>query len=91
MTDKGMSVIMVASSLGIREGLMRKWKERGEAKGDEAFPGHGNQINRDSAVARLMEENRRMRMEGDILKKRRCWGLQNDTRTDQSQSLQQIA
>ena len=69
VADKGMSVIKAASSLGIREGLLRKWKAQWEAEGEEAFPGNGSQSSRDSEVARLMAENRQLRMERDILKK----------------------
>ena len=69
VTDKGMSVIKAASSLGIRDGILRKWKAKWEAEGEEAFPGNGNQNSRDSEVARLMAENRQLRMERDILKK----------------------
>ena len=65
VTDKGMSVIKAASSLGIREGILRKWK----AEGEEAFPGNGKQNSLDSEVARLIAENRQLRMERDILKK----------------------
>ena len=57
VTDKGMSVIKAASSLGIREGILRKWKAKWEAEGEEAFPGNGKQNSRDSEVARLMAEN----------------------------------
>jgi len=80
VTEKGMSVIKAASSLGIREGLLRKWKAKWEAEGEEAFPGNGKQNSRDSEVARLMAENRQLRMERDILKKRRHF-LQS-TRTE---------
>jgi transposase len=58
-----------AFSLGIRECLLRKLKAKWEAKGEEAFPGHGNQNSRDKEVVRLMAENRQLRTEGDILKK----------------------
>lgn len=43
VTDKGLSVVKAASSLGIREGLLRRWKAQWDAEGEEAFPGHGNQ------------------------------------------------
>jgi transposase len=36
---------------------------------DAAFPGKGKVSSRDEQVRRLQEENRRLRMERDILKK----------------------
>jgi len=37
--------------------------------GDDAFPGNGKLSVRDAEMAKLIAENRRLRMERDILKK----------------------
>ena len=45
-----------------------KYAQSNEA---EAFPGHGRQSAEQEEIARLRKENRELRMERDILKKRR--------------------
>ncbi len=39
--EQGYSIAEAARSLGIRETLLRSWKQALEARGDQAFPGHG--------------------------------------------------
>lgn len=69
VTDKGMSFREAAAQLGVRESVLRAWKRKWDQDGDEAFPGHGKLSGRDAEMKRLIEENRRLRMERDILKK----------------------
>ncbi len=69
VTNKGMSYREAAQKLGIRESLMRNWKAKWSKLGDDAFPGNGKLSPRDAELAKLVEENRRLRMERDILKK----------------------
>ncbi len=69
VTVQGYSVAEAARSLGIREGLLRLWKHRLAAAGDQAFPGHGRLPPLEEEVRRLRAENKRLQAERDILKK----------------------
>jgi transposase len=68
VTVQGYSVAEAARSLGIGETLLRTWKHRLEAAGDQAFPGHGHLPPLEEEVRRLRAENKRLQMERDILK-----------------------
>ena len=63
--DQQLSVAEAARNLGIHPNLLRSWKRRMEAE-DE-----GKTLTEDERmeIARLRAENRRLRMERDILKK----------------------
>ena len=69
VTEQGRSVAEAARSLGISEKILRKWKLSFSSKGSDAFPGLGRPPVAESEIRRLLEENRRLRMERDILKK----------------------
>lgn len=69
VTEKGYSVAEAARSLDIGETLLRSWKQALEAKGDQAFPGHGNLPAAEEELRQLRAENKRLLMERDILKK----------------------
>lgn len=69
VTEQGRSVAEAARSLGISEKLLRRWKAALTANGAEAFPGPGNPPAAEAEIRRLLEENKRLRMERDILKK----------------------
>ncbi len=58
-----------AESLGISANSLRTWKKAFEQEGHNAFPGNAKLSPADEDVRRLIEENRRLRMERDILKK----------------------
>ena len=66
---QGYSFAEAARSLGVSENLLRIWKQRLEAEGDQAFPGHGQLPPLEEEVRRLRVENKRLQMERDILKK----------------------
>ena len=68
-TEEGYSIREAAESLGISGNSLRVWREELVRKADEAFPGKGAVSSRDEQVRKLQEENRRLRMERDILKK----------------------
>jgi transposase len=69
VTEQGRSLAEAARSLGIRENLLRKWKQAGEAQGEQAFPGHGNRPALEEELRRLRADVKRLQMERDILKK----------------------
>ena len=66
---RGYSFAEAAKSLGIGETLLRNWKQKLDAEGQEAFPGHGNRPPLEEENHRLRAENKRLQMERDILKK----------------------
>jgi transposase len=69
VTEQGYSVAEAARSLGIHETLLRSWRQALEAQGDQAFPGHGKLPAIEEELRRLRAENKRLRVERDILKK----------------------
>lgn len=66
VTEQGYSVAEAARNLGINENLLRTWKKKLESESD----GSGD-LSEDERmeIARLRAENKRLRMERDILKK----------------------
>ncbi len=69
MTEENYSIAQAEESLGVSGYSLRKWRKELLDKADEAFPGKGAISSRDEQVRKLREENRRLRMERDILKK----------------------
>lgn len=69
ITEQGYSLREAARNLGVSEKQLRKWKRSLEDQGQQAFPGKGNLPPAQEEIRRLQEENRRLRMERDILKK----------------------
>jgi transposase len=69
ITEQGRSIREAARSLGVSEKQLRHWKLTLSKQGDQAFPGQGNLPPADAEIRRLREENSRLRMERDILKK----------------------
>ena len=69
VTEKGYSVAEAARSLGIRENLIRNWKQALQEHGAKAFPGQGKLAAVDEELRRLRSENKRLAAERDILKK----------------------
>ena len=69
VTEQGYSVAEAARSLGIRENLIRNWKQALRDQGEQAFPGQGHLSPQEQELARLRAENKRLLAERDILKK----------------------
>ena len=69
VTIQGYSVIKAANSLGIRPNMLDRWKKEYLTKQRDAFPGTGHQPDELEELRRLREENRRLKMEKEILKK----------------------
>jgi len=69
VTEQGYSVSQAAESLGVSANLLRTWREKLGQKGKEAFPGKGRLTTTEEELRKLRDENRRLRMECDILKK----------------------
>ena len=67
VTEKGYSYAEAARQLGITDARIRNWKKQFDDAGTKAFPGRGNAI--EEEVQRLRDENKRLLLERDILKK----------------------
>ena len=63
--EQGYSVAEAARNLGIHENLLRVWKNKHEAEHADANLTEDERLE----LARLRAENKRLRMERDILKK----------------------
>ena len=63
--DQQLSVAEAARNLGIHPNLLRNWKRRFEAENEDGSLTEDERME----IARLRAENRRLRMERDILKK----------------------
>ncbi len=65
VTAQGYSVAAAARNLGVNENLLRTWKKKFEADQADASLTEDERME----LGRLRAENRRLRMERDILKK----------------------
>ena len=55
--------------LGLSPQQVSRWRRQLASKGDEAFPGQGQQRGAAAELAALRKENERLREENEILKK----------------------
>ena len=63
--DEYLSVAEAARNLGIHPSLLRNWKQRIDAENEDTLLTEDERME----IARLRAENRRLKMERDILKK----------------------
>jgi len=68
ITAQGYTVAEAARSLGVHANVLRKWKQKLEAETSAGKNGSLNSEEREE-LRHLREENRRLRMEREILKK----------------------
>ena len=69
VTEQGYNVSEAARNLGIHHSSLRRWKKQLDADGNQAFPGKGHMTTEKEELYRLRKENKRLRMEREILKK----------------------
>ena len=69
VTEQDFNVSEAARNLGIHHSSLRRWKRQLESDGNQAFPGKGNLSAEKQELDRLRKENKRLRMEREILKK----------------------
>ena len=69
VTEQGYGVSETARHLGINAHMLGRWKREVEAQQSAAFPGNGRVSPAQEELQRLREDNKRLRMERDILKK----------------------
>ena len=67
--EQGYTMTRAAQNLGITAKLLSRWKREQQQHQDAAFPGQGHQTPEQAELRRLREDNQRLRMERDILKK----------------------
>jgi len=66
IVEEGRSLSEVARELGTAQSLLHRWKKKSEEGEIDPFPGKGRL---DEELRQLRRENKRLRMERDILKK----------------------
>jgi len=69
VTEQGYSCAAAGRGLGINGTLIGRWKRELETDAAEAFPGKGKRTAEQQRIHELEAENRRLRMEKEILKK----------------------
>ena len=69
IVEVGRRISEVARELGIAENLLHHWKKKSEEGKIEPFPGKGRLSPEDNELRQLRRENKRLRIERDILKK----------------------
>ena len=67
--EQGYSCAEAGRSLGVNGALIGRWKRQLEGDSTEAFPGKGRRTAEQQRIHELETENRRLRMEKEILKK----------------------
>jgi transposase len=75
VVDQGYSCAEAGRSLGIRGNLIGRWKRSLES-GESAFQGNGKLTADQERIRELEAENRRLKMEKDILKKATAFFVQ---------------
>jgi transposase len=67
--QKNYTIAEAARSLGIRANNLSRWRQEYLQLKQNAFPGSGHEPGGEDELSRLREENRRLKMEREILKK----------------------
>lgn len=69
VVDQGYSRAEAARSLSLNPNIISRWVKEHEADDGQAFRGNGKLTAEQLELRRLREENRRLKMEKEILKK----------------------
>ena len=69
VVEHGYSFAEAGRSLGVSGALISRWKRQLDEDAAEAFPGKGKRSAEQQRIHELENENRRLRMEKEILKK----------------------
>ena len=67
--DQGYTVSEAAKSLEINRSVLQRWIKEFQSDDGQAFRGNGRLTPEQAEIRRLKEENRRLKMEKEILKK----------------------
>ena len=66
--EEGRPISDVARELGTAQSLLHRWKKKSEEGKIDPFPGKGRLSPEDEELRQLRRENKRLRMEHEILK-----------------------
>ena len=69
IAQEGRPISEEARELGTAQSLLHRWEKKSEEGKADSFPGKGRLSPEDEELRQLRRENRRLRMERDILKK----------------------
>ena len=69
VTDQSYTRVEAARSLGIQANMLGRWVKEQQADDGQAFRGNGKLTPGQAEIRQLKEDNRRLKMEKDILKK----------------------
>ena len=69
MIEEGRHISELSRELGTAQSLLHRWKKKSEEGKIDPFPGKGRLSPEDEELRQLRRENKRLRMERDILKK----------------------
>ena len=69
IVEEGRPISEVARELGTAQSLLHRWEKKSEEGKIDPFPGQGRLSPEDEELRRLRRENKRLRMEHEILKK----------------------
>jgi len=69
ITEQGYKVSEAARSLGIHEGVLRRWKQQLTSDDKQSFPGNGKMSPEKEELIRLRKEIKELKMEKEILKR----------------------
>jgi len=69
VAEQNYKISEAARSLGISANMLRRWIKEQENDGSQAFRGNGNLTPEQQEIRQLREENKRLKMEKEILKK----------------------
>lgn len=69
VTRQNYTISQAAESLGINTSMLARWRKEYRDNKTQAFPGSGHQPSEIEELNRLREENRRLKLEKEILKK----------------------
>ncbi len=69
VTEQGYNHSEAARNLGIDRGMIGRWVKEYKADESEAFRGNGKVTAEQEELRRLREENRRLKLEREVLKK----------------------
>ena len=69
VTRQGYTLAQAAKSLDVNRNVLGRWRREYLGKEKDAFPGSGHQSGEMEELSRLRGENRRLRLEKEILKK----------------------
>jgi transposase len=69
VTEQGYNISEAARNLDIHPNLLRRWRDQLNNDQAQSFPGKGHMISEKEELNQLRKENKRLRMEHEILKK----------------------